>query len=54
VDRAIGRKGRKVMHADARKVMLVDARHLAVWEVMARVPKELRERIAAEAHLIVP
>jgi hypothetical protein len=30
-----------------------DARRLAVWEVMARVPKELRERIALEAHLII-
>jgi hypothetical protein len=30
-----------------------DAERMAMWEAMARVPKELRERIAVEAHLII-
>jgi hypothetical protein len=30
-----------------------DAERMAMWEAMARVPKELREHIALEAHLIV-
>jgi hypothetical protein len=30
-----------------------DAERMATWEAMARVPKELRERIAVEAHLII-
>jgi hypothetical protein len=39
-------KRRKSRHADAEFVSL--------WEVMARVPEELREVLALEAHLIIP
>jgi hypothetical protein len=38
---------------ESRKITDADARRQAVWEAMARVPKELRERIALEAHLII-
>jgi hypothetical protein len=35
------------------EVTHADAEQMATWEAMARVPKELRERIAVEAHLII-
>jgi hypothetical protein len=34
------------------EVTQADAERMATWEAMARVPKELRERIAVEANLI--
>jgi hypothetical protein len=40
-----GQENSQVTHADAER--------MATWEAMARVPKELRERIAVEAHLII-
>jgi hypothetical protein len=35
------------------KVTQADAERMATWDAMARVPKELQERIAVEAHLII-
>jgi hypothetical protein len=45
VDGVHGKKRRKSTHADVRRV--------AVCEAMAKLPVELRERIALEAHLII-
>jgi hypothetical protein len=42
---AVGEENNEIPHADAER--------MATWEAMAGVPKELRERIAAEAHLLV-
>jgi hypothetical protein len=36
-----------------RKITYADAERMALWDAMARVPKELQERIAAEAELIM-
>jgi hypothetical protein len=41
---ARGQVNSRVMHADAERI--------AMWDAMGRVPKELQERIAVEAHLI--
>jgi hypothetical protein len=35
------------------RVMHADAERIAMWDAMGRVPEELRERIAAEAHLTI-
>jgi hypothetical protein len=35
------------------KTTQADAERMATWDAMARVPKELQERIAVEAHLIL-
>jgi hypothetical protein len=42
---ARGEANSNVMHADAEQ--------MATWDAMHRVPKELQERIAVEAHLII-
>jgi hypothetical protein len=53
-------KARKQLHADETRLLHrgpagdAHAERLALWDAMARVPKELQERIALEAHLIIP
>jgi hypothetical protein len=46
-------KAEKYQREDGRKPWHADAEWVAMWEVMARVSKELRDVIAREAHLIL-
>jgi hypothetical protein len=57
-----GKKERRILEGEAAvggdeewesKDADADAECKALWEAMAKVPKELRERIALEAHLII-
>jgi hypothetical protein len=50
---AAGKRQRTSGGEENSEVTHADAGRMAMWEAMARVPKELRERIAVEAHLII-
>jgi hypothetical protein len=42
---AVGEENSKITHEDAER--------MGMWDAMGRVPKELQQRIAVEAHLII-
>jgi hypothetical protein len=50
---AAGKRQRTSGGEENREITDADAEQTATWDAMARVPKELRERIAVEAHLII-